>query len=131
MALMTGLLGVVGLQETMKEEEKKTNMNPVWTEEDCGLHIWDLMGLQLGDLCDMASGKMRRPMRSCRRADRFQGRVVASRNPKLVREAEEALTTKQRLASPWERRWPRTTQLWDMGEVSHQKDSLNGGSTGL
>ncbi|KAM4638310.1 hydrocephalus-inducing protein homolog [Amazona ochrocephala] len=76
-----------------------------------------------GDLCNMASGKTPCPMRSCRRADRFQSRVVASRNPKLVREAEESLATKQRLASPWERRCSRTTQLLDMGEVSHQKFS--------
>ncbi|KAM8982871.1 hydrocephalus-inducing protein homolog isoform 2-T2 [Ara ararauna] len=71
----------------------------------------------------MASGKTPWPMRSCRRADRFQSRVVTSRNPKLAREAEESLTTKQRLASPWERRRPRTTQLRDMGGVSHQKFS--------
>ncbi|XP_033929927.1 hydrocephalus-inducing protein homolog [Melopsittacus undulatus] len=71
----------------------------------------------------MASGKTPRPMRSSRRADGFQSRVVASRNPKLVREAEESLSSKQRLARPREMRRPRTAQLRDMGEVSHQKFS--------
>ncbi|XP_033930094.1 hydrocephalus-inducing protein homolog [Melopsittacus undulatus] len=71
----------------------------------------------------MASGKTPRPMRSSRRADGFQSRVVASRNPKLVREAEESLSSKQRLARPREMRQPRTAQLRDMGEVSHQKFS--------
>ncbi|XP_065519840.1 hydrocephalus-inducing protein homolog [Lathamus discolor] len=74
----------------------------------------------------MASGKTPRPMMSSRRADGFQSRVVASRNPKLVREAEESLTTRQRLASPREMRRPRATQLRDMGEVSHQKFSAVG-----
>uniref|UniRef100_A0A8V5GGT0 HYDIN/VesB/CFA65-like Ig-like domain-containing protein n=1 Tax=Melopsittacus undulatus TaxID=13146 RepID=A0A8V5GGT0_MELUD len=60
---------------------------------------------------------------SSRRADGFQSRVVASRNPKLVREAEESLSSKQRLARPREMRQPRTAQLRDMGEVSHQKFS--------
>ncbi|XP_065519813.1 hydrocephalus-inducing protein homolog, partial [Lathamus discolor] len=55
-----------------------------------------------------------------------QSRVVASRNPKLVREAEVSLTTRQRLASPREMRRPRATQLRDMGEVSHQKFSAVG-----
>ncbi|XP_033925288.1 hydrocephalus-inducing protein homolog [Melopsittacus undulatus] len=71
----------------------------------------------------MASGKTPRPMRSSRRADGFQSRVVASRNPKLVREAEESLSSKQRLARPREMRRPRTAQLRDMGEVCHQKFS--------
>ncbi|XP_033925274.1 hydrocephalus-inducing protein homolog, partial [Melopsittacus undulatus] len=71
----------------------------------------------------MASGKTPRPMRSSRRADGFQSRVVASRNPKLVREAEESLSSKQRLARPQELRRPRTAQLRDMGEVCHQKFS--------
>ncbi|XP_065519830.1 hydrocephalus-inducing protein-like, partial [Lathamus discolor] len=44
----------------------------------------------------------------------------------LVREAEESLTTRQRLASPREMRRPRATQLRDMGEVSHQKFSAVG-----
>ncbi|XP_033917207.1 hydrocephalus-inducing protein homolog [Melopsittacus undulatus] len=62
-------------------------------------------------------------MRSSRRADGFQSRVVASRNPKLVREAEESLSSKQRLARPREMRRPRTAQLRDMGEACHQKFS--------
>ncbi|XP_065519896.1 hydrocephalus-inducing protein-like, partial [Lathamus discolor] len=45
---------------------------------------------------------------------------------KLVREAEESLTTRQRLASPREMRRPWATQLRDMGEVSHQKFSAVG-----
>uniref|UniRef100_A0A8V5GBQ2 HYDIN/VesB/CFA65-like Ig-like domain-containing protein n=1 Tax=Melopsittacus undulatus TaxID=13146 RepID=A0A8V5GBQ2_MELUD len=68
-------------------------------------------------------GKTPRPMRSSRRADGFQSRVVASRNPKLVREAEESLSSKQRLARPREMRRPRTAQLRDMGEACHQKFS--------
>ncbi|XP_065519814.1 hydrocephalus-inducing protein-like [Lathamus discolor] len=44
----------------------------------------------------------------------------------LVREAEESLTTRQRLASPREMRRPQATQLRDMGEVSHQKFSAVG-----
>ncbi|XP_064315287.1 hydrocephalus-inducing protein homolog [Phalacrocorax carbo] len=68
--------------------------------------------------------------------DGFQSEVVAPRNLKLVREAEErvtltpsaflkemSLTTEQRLASTQEMRRPRIIQLLDMSETSHQKFS--------
>ncbi|XP_061325287.1 hydrocephalus-inducing protein homolog [Pezoporus flaviventris] len=70
----------------------------------------------------MASGKTPRPLRSSRRADGFQSRVVASRNPKVVREAEESLSSKQRLASPREMRRRRPLQLRDVAhEVGTRK----------
>ncbi|XP_009468798.1 PREDICTED: hydrocephalus-inducing protein homolog [Nipponia nippon] len=69
-------------------------------------------------------------------ADGFQSKVVAPRNPKLIREAEEcvtltpsaflkemSLTTEQRLASTREMRRPQIIQLLDMSETSHQKFS--------
>lgn len=40
----------------------------------------------------MATSKIHRSMGSCKMADGFQSKVVAPRNPKLVREAEESIT---------------------------------------
>ncbi|KAF1661855.1 hypothetical protein FQA23_0006661, partial [Aptenodytes patagonicus] len=84
----------------------------------------------------VATGKIHRSMGSSKMADGFQSKVVAPRNPKLVREAEESvtltpsaflkemsLTTEQRLASTREMRRPRIIQLLDMSETSHQKFS--------
>ncbi|NXW03107.1 HYDIN protein, partial [Fregetta grallaria] len=84
----------------------------------------------------MATGKIHRSMGSSKMAYGFQSKVVAPRNPKLVREAEESvtltpsaflkemsLTTEQRLASTREMRQPRIIQLLDMSETSHQKFS--------
>ncbi|XP_075367152.1 hydrocephalus-inducing protein homolog [Mycteria americana] len=84
----------------------------------------------------MATGKIHRSMGSSKMADGFQSKVVAPRNPKLIREAEESvtltpsaflkemsLTTEQRLASTREVRRPRIIQLLDMNETSHQKFS--------
>uniref|UniRef100_A0A803TEP1 HYDIN axonemal central pair apparatus protein n=1 Tax=Anolis carolinensis TaxID=28377 RepID=A0A803TEP1_ANOCA len=67
--------------------------------------------------------------------DGCQSKVVAPRNPKLVREEkkkdltpsaflkEMSLTTEQRLACTREMRRPRIVQLLDMSETSHQKFS--------
>ncbi|XP_009881567.1 PREDICTED: hydrocephalus-inducing protein homolog [Charadrius vociferus] len=84
----------------------------------------------------MATGKLRRSVGSSKRTDGFQSKVVAPRNVKVVREAEESvtltpsaflkemsLTTEQRLASTREMRRPRIIQLLDMSEASHQKFS--------
>ncbi|NXQ99391.1 HYDIN protein, partial [Sagittarius serpentarius] len=83
-----------------------------------------------------ATGKIRQSMGSSKMADGFRSKVVAPRNPKLIREAEESvtltpsaflkemsLTTEQRLASTREMRRPRIIQLLDMSETSHQKFS--------
>ncbi|XP_065519856.1 hydrocephalus-inducing protein-like [Lathamus discolor] len=56
----------------------------------------------------------------------FTGGLAPVTSRLLVREAEESLTTRQRLASPREMRRPWATQLRDMGEVSHQKFSAVG-----
>ncbi|XP_042303502.1 hydrocephalus-inducing protein homolog [Sceloporus undulatus] len=67
----------------------------------------------------------------------FHSKVVAPRNPKLVREEkkkdgpltpsaflkEMSLTTEQRLATTHEVHLPRIVQLLDMSETSHQKFS--------
>ncbi|KAH0619415.1 hypothetical protein JD844_000028 [Phrynosoma platyrhinos] len=67
----------------------------------------------------------------------FQSKVVAPRNPKLVKEEkkkdgpltpsaflkEMSLTTEQKLASTHEVHLPRIVQLLDMSETSHQKFS--------
>ncbi|KGL84882.1 Hydrocephalus-inducing protein, partial [Tinamus guttatus] len=66
----------------------------------------------------------------------FQSKVVAPRNPKLVKEAETpvtltpsaflkemSLSTEQRLAATRDMRRPRIIQLLDMSETSHQKFS--------
>ncbi|NXJ80823.1 HYDIN protein, partial [Trogon melanurus] len=84
----------------------------------------------------MATGKLHHSVGSSKLADGFQSKVVAPRNPKLIREAEEpvtltpsaflkemSLTTEQRLASTREMRRPRIIQLLDMSETSHQKFS--------
>ncbi|XP_075290236.1 hydrocephalus-inducing protein homolog isoform X2 [Opisthocomus hoazin] len=81
----------------------------------------------------MAAGKLRRPKMS----NGLQSNVVAPRNAKLAREAEEpvtltpsaflkerSLTTKQRLASTREMRRPQIIQPLDMSEASHQKFSV-------
>ncbi|NXA41620.1 HYDIN protein, partial [Eudromia elegans] len=67
---------------------------------------------------------------------KFRSKVVAPRNPRLVKEEEKpviltpsafpkqmALTTEQRLASTREMRRPRIIELLDMSETSHQKFS--------
>ncbi|NXG37545.1 HYDIN protein, partial [Dromaius novaehollandiae] len=84
----------------------------------------------------MATGNLHQSMGSSKMPDGFQSKVVAPRNPKLVKEAEKSvtltpsaflkemsLTTEQRLASTHEMRRPRIIQLLDMSETSHQKFS--------
>ncbi|KAM9269036.1 LOW QUALITY PROTEIN: hydrocephalus-inducing protein homolog [Cariama cristata] len=84
----------------------------------------------------MATDKIHRSMWSSKMTVGFQSKVVAPRNPKLVRSAEKSvtltpsafrkemsLTTKQRLASTREMRQPRIIQLLDMSEASYQKFS--------
>ncbi|KAM6380942.1 hydrocephalus-inducing protein homolog [Pluvialis apricaria] len=87
----------------------------------------------------MATGRLRRSVGSSKMAGGFQSKVVAPRNPKVVKDAEESvtltpsaflkemsLTTEQRLASTREVRRPRIIQLLDMSETSHQKFSALG-----
>ncbi|NXA22511.1 HYDIN protein, partial [Ibidorhyncha struthersii] len=84
----------------------------------------------------MAAGKLHRLVGPSKMTGGFQSKVVAPRNPRVVREAEESvtltpsaflkemsLTTEQRLASTREMRRPRIIQLLDMSETSHQKFS--------
>ncbi|NXI51133.1 HYDIN protein, partial [Chloroceryle aenea] len=84
----------------------------------------------------MATGRTHWSMGSSKMPDGFQNKVVTSPNPRLVTEAEEAvtltpsaflkemsLTTEQRLASTREMRRPRIIQLLDMSESSHHKFS--------
>ncbi|XP_053944033.1 hydrocephalus-inducing protein homolog [Cuculus canorus] len=81
----------------------------------------------------MATRKICQPMG----ADRFQSKVAAPRDQKLVRMAgkpvtmtpaafmkEKSLTTKQRLAATQEVKLPQITQLRDMREASHPKFSM-------
>ncbi|KFV73572.1 Hydrocephalus-inducing protein, partial [Struthio camelus australis] len=82
------------------------------------------------------TSKLRQSVVSSKMPNGFQSKVVAPRNPKLVKKAEKpvtltpsaflkemSLTTEQRLASTHEMRRPRIVQLLDMSETSHQKFS--------
>ncbi|NWI09406.1 HYDIN protein, partial [Crypturellus soui] len=84
----------------------------------------------------MATGNLHPSVASSKMPHGFQSKVVAPRNPKLVKEAEKSvtltpsaflkemsLTTEQRLASTRDMRRPRIIQLLDMSETSHQKFS--------
>nr|XP_025038877.1 hydrocephalus-inducing protein-like [Pelodiscus sinensis] len=84
----------------------------------------------------MPSGKVCQSLGASKMPERFQSKVVAPRNPKLVREEEKAvtltpsaflkemsLTTEQKLASTHEMRPPRIIELLNMSETSHQKFS--------
>uniref|UniRef100_A0A7M4E0K8 HYDIN axonemal central pair apparatus protein n=1 Tax=Crocodylus porosus TaxID=8502 RepID=A0A7M4E0K8_CROPO len=84
----------------------------------------------------MPAGKVHQSLGSSKMPKGFQSKVVAPRNPKLVREEEKAmtltpsaflkemsLTTEQKLASTHEIRLPQIIKLLDMSETSHQKFS--------
>ncbi|NWX91311.1 HYDIN protein, partial [Nothoprocta pentlandii] len=84
----------------------------------------------------MATSNLHPSVSSSKTSHGFQSKVVAPRNPKLVKEAEKSvtltpsaflkemsLTTEQRLAGTHEMRRPRIIQLLDMSETSHQKFS--------
>ncbi|KAH1181798.1 hypothetical protein KIL84_005524, partial [Mauremys mutica] len=84
----------------------------------------------------MPSGKVLHSLGPSKMPEGFQSKVVAPRNPKLVREEEKAvtltpsaflkemsLTTEQKLASTHEMRPPQIIELLDMSETSHQKFS--------
>uniref|UniRef100_A0A8C6Z7I6 HYDIN/VesB/CFA65-like Ig-like domain-containing protein n=1 Tax=Nothoprocta perdicaria TaxID=30464 RepID=A0A8C6Z7I6_NOTPE len=82
----------------------------------------------------MAASNLHPSVASSKTSHGFQSKVVAPRNPKLVKEAEKSLTpsaflkemsltTEQRLAGTHEMRRPRIIQLLDMSETSHQKFS--------
>ncbi|XP_054856814.1 hydrocephalus-inducing protein homolog [Eublepharis macularius] len=85
----------------------------------------------------MKTGKIKKSLHPYKLPEGFQSKVVAPRNPKLIREEEKkdapltpsaflkemSLTTEQKLASTHEMRLPRIVQLLDMSETSHQKFS--------
>ncbi|CAM5150043.1 unnamed protein product [Eretmochelys imbricata] len=84
----------------------------------------------------MPSSKVHQSLGPSKMPEGFQSKVVAPRNPKLVREEEKAvtltpsaflkemsLTTEQKLASTHEMRPPQIIELLDMSETSHQKFS--------
>ncbi|XP_074864560.1 hydrocephalus-inducing protein homolog isoform X2 [Carettochelys insculpta] len=84
----------------------------------------------------MPSGKVRQSLGPSKMREGFQSKVVAPRNPKLVRVEEKAvtltpsaflremsLTTEQKLMSTHEMRPPQIIELLDMSETSHQKFS--------
>ncbi|XP_059569698.1 hydrocephalus-inducing protein homolog [Alligator mississippiensis] len=84
----------------------------------------------------MPADKINQSLGSSKMPKGFQSKVVAPRNPKLVREEEKAmtltpsaflkemsLTTEQKLASTHEMRLPQIIKLLDMSETSHQKFS--------
>uniref|UniRef100_A0A7M4E0J9 HYDIN axonemal central pair apparatus protein n=1 Tax=Crocodylus porosus TaxID=8502 RepID=A0A7M4E0J9_CROPO len=92
--------------------------------------------LLLNELRKMPAGKVHQSLGSSKMPKGFQSKVVAPRNPKLVREEEKAmtltpsaflkemsLTTEQKLASTHEIRLPQIIKLLDMSETSHQKFS--------
>ncbi|XP_048371298.1 hydrocephalus-inducing protein homolog [Sphaerodactylus townsendi] len=85
----------------------------------------------------MQTDRIQKCVNPCKLPEGFQSKVVAPRNPKLIREEkkkdapltpstflkEMSLTTEQKLADTHEMRLPRIVQLLDMSETSHQKFS--------
>nr|XP_056718300.1 hydrocephalus-inducing protein homolog [Euleptes europaea] len=85
----------------------------------------------------MQTGRIQKSVHPCKLSEGFQSKVVAPRNPKLIREEkkkdapltpstflkEMSLTTEQKLACTHEMCLPRIIQLLDMSETSHQKFS--------
>ncbi|XP_044289866.1 hydrocephalus-inducing protein homolog [Varanus komodoensis] len=85
----------------------------------------------------MLTDRAQKSLGPCKLPGGFQSKVVAPRNPKLVKEEkkkdalltpsaflkEMSLTTEQKMASTHEVHLPRIVQLLDMSETSHQKFS--------
>ncbi|XP_077166200.1 hydrocephalus-inducing protein homolog isoform X2 [Paroedura picta] len=85
----------------------------------------------------MQTDRVQKSLHTYKLPEGFQSKVVAPRNPKLIKEEkkkdapltpstflkEMSLTTEQKLASTREMCLPRIVQLLDMSETSHQKFS--------